>query len=147
MSEAHHSNLCHALGHADRRAAASRPSRLAQPLHGFGAIFFDPLSPPSGSLDSWNRAAQLAIRVTALHWLLALYNRRYLTERGAKDEIISALFPLSLTLCAQFCVFLLPWPASSPCNLYYQNINRNIPCLVLHAMEAEMNFGLMGHVT
>ena len=38
-------------------------------------------------------------------------------------------------------------PASPPCNLYYQNINGNIPCLALHAMEAEMNFGLMGRVT
>ena len=39
-------------------------------------------------------------------------------------------------------VFLLPWPTSPPCSLYYQNINRDIPCLALHAMKAGMNFGL-----
>ena len=136
---------------ADRRAAASRPPRLPQPSHGFRAIFFDPLSLPSGSLDSWNRAAQLAIRVAALHWLLALYNRRYLTERGARDErsslpLVSHPLSVSHALRSVLC-FSSPLASLTPCNLYYQNINRNIPCLSLHAMEAEMNFGLMGHVT
>ena len=68
-----------------------------QPSHGFRAIFFRSAFPTIWEPGFLERAAQLAIRVAALQWLLALYNRRYLTEREERGTT-EPLFPLSPTL-------------------------------------------------
>ena len=91
-----------------------------QPSHGFRAIFSDPLSPPSGSLDSWNRAGQLAIRVAALQWLLALYSRRERSEGRqnlcslllvSHPLLVSHAFALNFVL---FCFDKLFWTQACP---------------------------------
>ena len=85
------------LVRADRRAAASRPPSLPTALTRFSRNFFRSAFPTIWEPGFLERAAQLAIRVAALQWLLALYKRRYLTdreERGTRES----LFPLSPTL-------------------------------------------------